>query len=74
MRKASLPKLDEKQGIEKYEFYVDDGYNGNTLDRPALKQLIKDMKTGSVAAVIIAHDDRLAKGSIVNLEISKADT
>ena len=56
-------KIVKKRGIGKYEFYVDEGYNGNTMERPALKQLIEDMKTGNIAAMITTHDDRLAKSS-----------
>lgn len=41
--------------------YVDDGYSGAKLDRPALEQLRKDLKTDSFDTVYFLNTDRIAR-------------
>jgi len=41
------------------ERYDDGGYSGGSLDRPALTQLIKDIKDGLVDVVVVYKIDRL---------------
>ena len=41
--------------------YIDDGYSGGNLDRPAMGQLIKDLKTGKFDAVVVQRLDRLSR-------------
>lgn len=41
--------------------YRDDGYSGKTLDRPALKELMEDIRLGVVDAVIVYKLDRLSR-------------
>ena len=63
-QQSRLIKYAKKQGIDNYKFYIDDGYNGDTLERSDLKKLIKNVKDKKVYAVITSHDDRLVKRSI----------
>ena len=52
-------------------FYVDDGISGTkpVIQRPGLRQMMEDMKAGSVNAVIIPSLDRLGRSAhiIINL-------
>jgi site-specific DNA recombinase len=41
--------------------YVDDGYSGATLDRPALEQMRQDVKTDSFDTIYFLNTDRIAR-------------
>ena len=41
--------------------YDDGGYSGGTLERPALKQLLKDIEDGKVDAIVVYKVDRLTR-------------
>jgi len=56
--------------------YVDDGYSGGDLDRPAMNELRNDVKLGKISTVIFYDPDRFARNLmhqlIVTEEIEKA--
>lgn len=41
--------------------YVDDGFSGGTMERPALQQLFRDMEDSKIDAVVIQRLDRLCR-------------
>lgn len=41
--------------------YVDDGYSGKDLDRPAMKQMIADAKKGLFSLIVVYKLDRLSR-------------
>lgn len=41
--------------------YVDQGYSGSTIDRPALKALLQEMRKGEIDAVLVHRLDRLSR-------------
>jgi site-specific DNA recombinase len=41
--------------------YDDGGYTGGNMDRPALKQLVEDVKAGAVDCVLVYKVDRLSR-------------
>ena len=41
--------------------YDDGGYSGGTMERPALKQLLADVQSGSVNVVVVYKVDRLTR-------------
>src|SRR5580700_8770249 len=41
--------------------YIDDGYTGTEIDRPGLKQLRMDVKTGVFDAIYFLDFDRIAR-------------
>ena len=51
----------KSKGIKNFEFYVDGGFSGSNLDRPALKQLINDAKSGKISTVVVYKLDRLSR-------------
>lgn len=51
----------ELNHIKSYELYVDGGYSGANLDRPRMQDLIEDIKTGKIDAVIVYKLDRLSR-------------
>lgn len=46
---------------EKYQMYVDDGYTGASLDRPAMSKLLLDIKDGKISSVVVVKLDRLSR-------------
>lgn len=52
----------QNQGNKNHKFYVDNGFLGSSLDRPALKQLLSDIEKGEISAVIVVHECRLCSG------------
>lgn len=44
-----------------YREYIDDGYSGGSLDRPAMKRLIEDVKNEVVTHVVVIKLDRLSR-------------
>lgn len=49
------------KGWKNYEFYIDGGFTGSNIERPAMKRLIEDVKQGSVSAVVVYKLDRLSR-------------
>lgn len=47
--------------ISVMEAYDDGGYSGGTLDRPALKRLMEDIKAGKVNIIVVYKIDRLTR-------------
>ena len=43
------------------KFYTDGGYSGGNINRPALLQLLQDIQTGGIDAVIVYKLDRLSR-------------
>ena len=60
-QRASLRFLAEQHGLDSLAEYIDNGYNGNTLDRPAFLKMDADIKAGKVEAVIVRSIDRVAR-------------
>ncbi|QSO52263.1 recombinase family protein [Alicyclobacillus curvatus] len=49
------------QGWPNYEFYIDDGYSGTSMDRPQLKRLIRHIERGDIQMVIVYRLDRMSR-------------
>lgn len=46
---------------ESYEFYIDPGYSGSNLDRPAMTALIRDIEDNLISHVAVYKLDRLSR-------------
>lgn len=49
------------KGYKSFEHYVDGGYTGSNLNRPAMTRLIEDCKCGEVERVVVFKLDRLSR-------------
>jgi len=49
------------QGWEDYRLYIDDGFTGTKLDRPAMNRLIKHVREGKISMVVVYKLDRLSR-------------
>ncbi len=47
--------------IQNFKFYTDAGYSGSNLDRPAINELIGEIKAGRVQSVAVYKLDRLSR-------------
>ena len=47
--------------IENFKFYVDAGFSGSNLERPAIKELLSDIELGIVDAVAVYKLDRISR-------------
>ena len=60
-QKERLEFYCKAQGWSNYRFYIDDGYTGTNMTRPALQRLIKHVEDGKVSNVIVYRIDRLSR-------------
>ncbi len=49
------------KGIKEYDYYIDGGFSGSNIERPALKRLINDIKDNKISCVIVYKLDRLSR-------------
>jgi site-specific DNA recombinase len=56
-------------GHELYKVYVDDGYTAKNTKRPALQQMIEDIKQKKVQFVVVWNSDRLTRSTIDGLTL-----
>ncbi|MCL6443434.1 MAG: recombinase family protein [Alicyclobacillus sp.] len=60
-QKERLAAFCASQGWKDYDFYIDDGFTGRNLDRPALKRMLYHIQQGRITAVIVYKLDRLSR-------------
>src|SRR5574344_1247942 len=63
-QKNLIKEFAEKNGIELYDFYIDDGYSGGNFDRPDFKRLLNDLECGVINCVITKDLSRLGRDFI----------
>jgi len=56
-----LQKYAEAMGWDVYKIYVDPGFSGGNTDRPALTEMIRDIKNGDIDKVAVYKLDRLSR-------------
>ena len=60
-QQSRLMSYIKAQNWDLFKIYTDDGYSGKNLDRPAIKQLLRDGKQGKFNRVIVIKLDRLSR-------------
>ena len=48
-------------GIDKFKIFIDDGFSGKNIDRPAFKELMKGCENGSIDCIICYKLDRISR-------------
>jgi site-specific DNA recombinase len=56
-----LKKYCEVMNWDVYKIYTDPGYSGATMERPGLKEMIKDVEAGLIDKVVVYKLDRLSR-------------
>lgn len=64
-----LTKFCEAKGWTVYKVYIDGGYSGASMERPALQEMIKGIGFGLFNAVLVYKLDRLSRSQRDTLEI-----
>lgn len=60
-QKLILQKYAEDNGFKNCRFYVDDGYSGTDLTRPAYVQMLEDVMNEKIGTVIVKDQSRLGR-------------
>lgn len=60
-QKERLEAYAISQGWNDFQFYIDDGYSGTNMDRPALKRMIQRAESGRIEIVAVYKLDRLGR-------------
>jgi len=61
VQKERLIAFSKSQGWEDYKLYIDDGYTGTKLDRPAMNRLIRHIEEKKITTVCVYKLDRLGR-------------
>ena len=69
IQKKWLTEHCQAKNYEHYEFYIDNGYSGNNLERPAIQKLIKDAREEKLSHCIIYELSRLSRSTKDTLHI-----
>ncbi len=60
-QKTMLKDYAKRNGFLNCQFYVDDGYSGTNYDRPAFRQLIRDIQDSEMSTLITKDLSRLGR-------------
>lgn len=60
-QKERLVAFSKSQGWENHKLYIDDGYTGTKMERPALKKMIRHIEEGKIHTVVVYKLDRLSR-------------
>lgn len=60
-QKEFLLNYAKAKEFDKYKYYVDGGYSGKDLNRPAIQELINDVKNNKIDCVIVFKLDRISR-------------
>lgn len=60
-QEEKLQSYCETMGWELVKTYTDKGYSKNNLDRPAIQEMINEIKKGTVDTVLVCSLDRLSR-------------
>lgn len=60
-QKESLLHYCKSKGWNLYNYYIDDGYTGKNLNRPAFTKMMSDIDNGLVHGVLVYKTDRLSR-------------
>ena len=63
-QKLMLKDFAEKNGMFRYEYYVDDGYTGRNFNSTAFQRMIADIEAGKIDCVITKDLSRLGRNYI----------
>ncbi len=53
--------LSEHPDIELFDYYIDDGYSGTTMDRPGFQRMKTDFESGTINCIIVKDLSRFAR-------------
>lgn len=60
-QQAEIKRYCAERGYHLVNIYVDGGFSAKNTERPAFKQMVKDISNGSVSAIVVSKLDRLTR-------------
>lgn len=60
-QKEMLEAYCKSRQIQEYEFFVDGGFSGSSLERPGMQRLIEAVRQGRISSVVVYKLDRLSR-------------
>ena len=63
-QKLMLKDFAEKNGMFRYEYYVDDGYSGSNFERPAFQRLFQELEQGMINCILVKDLSRFGRNYI----------
>ena len=67
-QKEWLMRFANQTGHTNLKWYIDNGGDGLTLNRPAMNTLMEDIESGTVATVAVTSVDRISRSLVVLAE------
>ena len=58
-------------GVTAYALYVDNGFSGLSLDRPALTEMQKAMSQGRIGKIVVTDISRISRNTVCALSFSE---
>lgn len=71
LRKEKIVNLYKEKGWELFKVYIDNGFSGSSIDRPALQELLKDVKNKKFDILLVDGTYNLSRTTKDILDISK---
>lgn len=60
-QKEMLEAYCRSRGWKNYEFFIDGGFTGSNIERPAMQRMIDEVRHGRISAVVVYKLDRLSR-------------
>lgn len=57
-------------GVTAYALYVDNGFSGLSLDRPALNEMLSAMAQGRIGKIVVTDISRISRNSVYSMMFS----
>ena len=64
-QKAILEKYAKDHKLTPYKFYVDDGVSGTTFERDGFKEMLSDIESGNISAIVVKDLSRFGRNHIM---------
>ncbi len=64
-QRHALRAFAKREGLAVYKEYCDNGFGGNTLNRPSFAEMEADINAGKIDAIIVSNISRIARDIIL---------
>ena len=72
-QKLILSKYAEDNKFQNIKFFIDDGYSGTTLTRPAFMEMMELAESGQIGTIIVKDHSRLGRNRLVVGQLLEED-
>ena len=72
-QKSIISKYANENGFQNTKFFVDDGYSGVSLTRPAFMELVELAEQGQIGTIIVKDHSRLGRNRLIVGQLLEED-